>query len=170
MKTLLLSPCCIVAVSVLLLVGNAEAAKLNWNTAAEELEFRAALNETNLDKKIKNEIFVAYVDYNAASTKLKELMKLNGLIGQPTPVPSETIRFDTGLYNQGSVATNDHPVIAWSFDLWSWSNTIHIEVRPKGSTNELDWLERWMSPPIILEPSIIKFLNQSPQQNQEDDE
>ena len=27
---------------------------------------------------------------------------------------------------------------------------------------------RWMSPPIIPEPLIIEFLNQSPQQNEEE--
>ena len=78
MKTLLLYPCCVVAVSVLLLGGNAEAARLNWATFDEQA-FRAELDKTNLDTKIKDEIFFAYVDYNSASTKLKELMELNGL-------------------------------------------------------------------------------------------
>lgn len=79
MKTLLLSTCCLVAGSVLLLGGNAEAARLNWATASDELEFRAKLDETNLDEKIKDEIYYAYIDYNAASTKFKELLELNGL-------------------------------------------------------------------------------------------
>ena len=65
---------------------------------------------------------------------------------KPTPTPSATIRFDRGLYNLGSVATNDHPVIAWSFDPWLSSDTIHIEARPKGSTNELDWIEYHTGP------------------------
>lgn len=90
MKPLLLSPCCLVAVSVLLLGGNAEAARLNWNTGvtsfADEQEFRDKLDAANLDEKIKDEIFFAYVDYNAASTKLKELMELNGL-NKPKPAP-----------------------------------------------------------------------------------
>lgn len=90
MKPLLLSPCCLVAVSVLLLGGNAEAARLNWNTGvtsfADEQEFRDKLDATNLDEKNKDEIFFAYVDYNAASTKLKELMDLNGL-NKPKPAP-----------------------------------------------------------------------------------
>ena len=86
MKPLLLSPCCLVAVSVLLLGGNAEAARLNWNIYADEQEFRDKLDATNLDEKIKDEIFFAYVDYNAASTKLKELMELNGL-NKPKPAP-----------------------------------------------------------------------------------
>lgn len=84
MKTLLLSPCCVVAVSVLLIGGNAEAARLFFPTF-DELAFRAELNKTNLDTKIKDEIFFAYVDYNAASTKLKEIMELNGL-NKPKPV------------------------------------------------------------------------------------
>ena len=79
MKPLLLSSCCLVAVSVLLIGGNAEAAKLNWNIYADEQEFRNKLDAANLDEKIKDELFFAYVDYNAASTKLKELMELNGL-------------------------------------------------------------------------------------------
>lgn len=84
MKTLLLSTCCLVAGSVLLLGGNAEAARLNWATASDEQAFRAELDKTNLDTKIKDEIFFAYVDYNSASTKLKELMELNGL-NKPKP-------------------------------------------------------------------------------------
>ena len=90
MKPLLLSPCCLVAVSVLLLGGNAEAARLNWNTGvtsfADEQEFRDKLDATNLDEKNKDEIFFAYVDYNAAATKLKELMEPNGL-NKPKPAP-----------------------------------------------------------------------------------
>ena len=85
MKTLLLSPCCLVAVSVLIIGGNAEAARLSWATFDEQ-GFRAELDKTNLDEKIKDEIFFAYVDYNSASTKLKELMELNGL-NKPKPAP-----------------------------------------------------------------------------------
>ena len=86
MKPLLLSPCCLVAVSVLLLGGNADAARLNWNIYADEQEFRDKLDAANLDEKIKDELFFAYVDYNAASTKLKELMELNGL-NKPKSAP-----------------------------------------------------------------------------------
>lgn len=86
MKELIFYPCCMVAVSVLLLGGNAEAARLNWNIYADEQAFRAELDATNLDEKNKDEIFFAYVDYNAASTKLKELMDLNGL-NKPKPAP-----------------------------------------------------------------------------------
>ena len=85
MKPLLLSPCCLVAVSVLIIGGNAEAARLSCVTFDEQT-FRAELDKTNLDEKIKDEIFFAYVDYNAASTKLKELMELNGL-NKPKSAP-----------------------------------------------------------------------------------
>ena len=86
MKPWLLSPCCLVAVSVLLLGGNAEAARLNLNSIADEQEFRAELDATNLDEKIKDELFFAYVDYNAASTKVKDVMELNGR-NKPKPAP-----------------------------------------------------------------------------------
>lgn len=76
----------LITISVLLLGGNAEAARLNWNTYADELEFRDKLDAANLDEKIKDELFFAYVDYNAASSKLKELMALNGL-NKPKPAP-----------------------------------------------------------------------------------
>lgn len=65
---------------------------------------------------------------------------------KPTPVPSATIIFDTGLYDQWSVATNDHPVIAWRFDPWLSKDTVHISARPKGSTNELDWIDYHSGP------------------------
>ena len=58
---------------------------------------------------------------------------------KPKPTPSATLRFDVGLYDQGSIATNDYPVIAWRFDPWLAEDTVHIAARPKGSTNELDW-------------------------------
>ena len=75
----------LITISVLLHVGNADAARLNWATF-DELAFRAELDAAKLDEKIKDEIFFAYVDYNAASTKLKELMELNGL-NKPKPAP-----------------------------------------------------------------------------------
>ena len=86
MKELIFYPCCMVAVSVLLHVSNADAARLNWNIYADEQEFRDKLDAANLDEKIKDELFFAYVDYNAASTKLKDLMELNGL-NKPKPAP-----------------------------------------------------------------------------------
>ena len=86
MKELIFYPCCMVAVSVLLHVSNADAARLNWNIYADEQEFRDKLDAANLDEKIKDELFFSYVDYNAASSKLKELMELNGL-NKPKPAP-----------------------------------------------------------------------------------
>ena len=65
---------------------------------------------------------------------------------KPARVPSATIVFDAGLYDQGSVATNDHPVIAWRFDPWLYADTVHISARPKGSTNELDWIDYHSGP------------------------
>lgn len=80
----------LITISVLLLGGNAEAARLNLNTGvtsfADEQEFRDKLDAANLDEKIKDEIFFSYVDYNAASSKLKELMELNGL-NKPKTAP-----------------------------------------------------------------------------------
>ena len=76
----------LITISVMLLGGNAEAARLNWNIYADEQEFRDKLDAANLDEKIKDELFFAYVDYNAASTKLKELMELNGL-NKTKPAP-----------------------------------------------------------------------------------
>ena len=87
MKNLML-----ISISVLLLGGNAEAAQLNRNTYSDELAFRAALDETNIDEKIKGEIIFAYFDYKAASTKFKELMELNGL-NKPKP-KTKTINAD----------------------------------------------------------------------------
>ena len=74
----------LIIISVMLVGGNADARPLRVPFDADA--FRAELDETNLDEKIKDEIFFAYVDYNAASTKLKELMELNGL-NKPKPAP-----------------------------------------------------------------------------------
>lgn len=83
-------PCLVLA--CLLASASTFAAKFNWNPTPGELEFRAELDKTNLDEKIKDDIFFAYVDYNAASTKFKELMELNGL-NKPKPKP-KTIAAD----------------------------------------------------------------------------
>ena len=74
----------LITISILLVGGNAEARPRRVPFDADA--FRAELDKTNLDEKIKDEIFFAYVDYNAASTKLKELMELNGL-NKPKPAP-----------------------------------------------------------------------------------
>ena len=72
----------LITISVLLVGGNAEARPRRIPFDADD--FRAELDKTNLDEKIKDEIFFAYVDYNAAANKLKELMELNGL-NKPKP-------------------------------------------------------------------------------------
>ena len=74
----------LIIISVMLVGGNADARPLRVPFDADA--FRAELDKTNLDEKIKDEIFFAYVDYNAASTKLKELMELNGL-NKPKSAP-----------------------------------------------------------------------------------
>ena len=74
----------LIIISVMLVGGNADARPVRVPFDADA--FRAELDKTNLDEKIKDEIFFAYVDYNAASTKLKELMELNGL-NKPKPAP-----------------------------------------------------------------------------------
>ena len=74
----------LIIISVMLVGGNADARPLRVPFDADS--FRAELDKTNLDEKIKDEIFFAYVDYNAASTKLKELMELNGL-NKPKSAP-----------------------------------------------------------------------------------
>ena len=73
----------LIIISVMLVGGNADARPLRVPFDADA--FRAELDKTNLDEKIKDEIYFAYVDYNAASTKLKEIMELNGL-NKPKPV------------------------------------------------------------------------------------
>lgn len=65
---------------------------------------------------------------------------------KPQPVPSAVIRFDRGLYDMGSVATNDYPVIAWRYDSFLENDIVHISARPKASTNELDWIDYHVGP------------------------
>jgi len=57
------------------------------------------------------------------------------------PTPSATIVFDTSLYNNGSVATNDYPTICWTYDQLIANDVLHIDARPKGSTNATDWIQ-----------------------------
>jgi len=63
---------------------------------------------------------------------------------KPTPTPEATIVFDTSLYDDGSVATNDCPTIRWTYDPWIANDVLHIEARPKGSTNETDWIQYYV--------------------------
>lgn len=79
----------LISISVLLLGGNAEAATFTWTVPEKLKEFRAELDETNLDEKTKDQLYEAYVDYDMASEKLKELMELNGL-NKPKPKRTTT--------------------------------------------------------------------------------
>lgn len=65
---------------------------------------------------------------------------------KPAPVPRATLVFDRGLRDDGSVATNDWPSIRWGYDAYLANDTVHVEARPKGSTNDLDWLEYHRGP------------------------
>lgn len=67
----------LISISVLLICGNAEARPRRVPFDADA--FRAELDETNLDEKTKDQLYEAYVDYDMASSKLNELMELNGL-------------------------------------------------------------------------------------------
>ncbi len=59
---------------------------------------------------------------------------------KPPEVPHATLRFDTGLSDNGSVATNDYPVIRWTYEAPLAYNTAHIEYRNKTGSNR-EWAE-----------------------------
>ena len=59
---------------------------------------------------------------------------------KPPKIPKADIIFDTFLADNGSVATNDYPTIRWRYDAMAANDYLHIDARPKGSTNETDWL------------------------------
>lgn len=59
---------------------------------------------------------------------------------KPPDVTSARIVFDASLYDDGSVATNDYPTIRWRYDPWIAADVLHIDARPKGSTNDADWI------------------------------
>lgn len=63
---------------------------------------------------------------------------------KPQAMPSARIIFDTYLYDNGSVATNDYPTIRWSHDPLIADDMLHIEARPKASTDETDWVEYYI--------------------------
>lgn len=64
---------------------------------------------------------------------------------KPEKIPSATIIFDRGLYDQGSVATNNWPEIRWKFDTWLRNDTAHISVCRKGE-EETGWYDVWAGP------------------------
>jgi len=63
---------------------------------------------------------------------------------KPMPVPSATITWDVSLHDFGSVATNDYPRIGWTYDQWIANDVLHIDARPKGSTNAADWVSYYV--------------------------
>ena len=62
---------------------------------------------------------------------------------KPPPMPSARLIFDRGLHNNGSVATNDHPVIRGTVDALYTLDALHIDYRPKSSTNALDYVRAY---------------------------
>lgn len=49
---------------------------------------------------------------------------------KPTPMPSATIRWDRGLADNGSVATNDTVFIRGTYDALMASDALHVDYRP----------------------------------------
>ena len=74
----------LISISVLLLGGNAYSAKFTWTLPNDLESFRSELDKTNLDEKIKDQIYETSVDYYMNYEKLRELMELNGL-NKPKP-------------------------------------------------------------------------------------
>lgn len=66
---------------------------------------------------------------------------------KPPPIPTATLVFDAYLRDAGSVATNDHPVIRWSYAPVVAADVVHIDARPKGSAEPGDWM-RYHSGPV----------------------
>ena len=79
----------LISISVLLIGGNAEARPRKPSDADA---FRAELDQTSLDEKTKDQLYEAYLDYDKASSKFRDLMELNGL-NKPKPAP-KTINAD----------------------------------------------------------------------------
>ena len=79
----------LISISILLLGGNAEARP---RVQSDADAFLAELDQTNLDEKAKGQLYAAYLDYDKASSKFRDLMELNGL-NKPKPAP-KTINAD----------------------------------------------------------------------------
>lgn len=73
---------------------------------------------------------------------------------KPTPIPSATIRFDDGLHDNGSVATNDTVFIRGTYDQLMANDTLHIDYRDRASTNALDWVRAYNGVVSDLGPGI----------------
>ena len=77
---------------------------------------------------------------------------------KPPPTPSATLRFDRGLHDNGSVATNDHPVIRGTVDPLYTLDALHIDYRPKASTNALDYVRAYDGRTTDLIAGISVFI------------
>lgn len=77
---------------------------------------------------------------------------------KPQPVPSATLRFDRGLHDNGSVATNDHPVIRGTVDPLYALDALHVDYRPKSSTNALDYVRAYDGRTADLLAGISLFI------------
>lgn len=75
----------LISISVLLIGGIADARPLVRSDADA---FRAELDQTSLDEKAKDQLYEAYLDYDKASSKFRDLMELNGL-NKPKPAPKK---------------------------------------------------------------------------------
>lgn len=77
---------------------------------------------------------------------------------KPKPTPSAALRFDRGLHDNGSVATNDHPVIRGTVDALYTLDALHIDYRPKYSTNALDYVRAYDGRTTDLIAGISVFI------------
>ena len=57
---------------------------------------------------------------------------------KPTPVPSALLRWDRGLADNGSVATNDTVFIRGTYDPLMANDALHVDYRPKWITDSPD--------------------------------
>ena len=60
------------------------------------------------------------------------------LADKPTPVPSALLRWDRGLADNGSVATNDTVFIRGTYDALMANDALHVDYRPKWITDSPD--------------------------------
>lgn len=77
---------------------------------------------------------------------------------KPAPVPSAYLRWDRGLADNGSVATNDTVFIRGTYDALIASDTLHIDYRPKSSTNALDWASAYVGVTSDLAAGITRTI------------
>ena len=60
------------------------------------------------------------------------------LADKPTPVPSALLRWDRGLADNGSIATNDTVFIRGTYDPLMANDALHVDYRPKWITDSPD--------------------------------